>query len=134
MGTDDAEILDFSDSVGTFVILSQKGQLFDLNGIAVGKDFSKLAPRINTANFHAVYPLVARAKPQNIVMVIHPSEHAQAYFLMDIKTGPMKKTIKVFQETLDIITNALEYDCFPIIHLGELQKATLQSRKNQSPL
>ena len=134
MATEGAEILDFSDSIGAFVILSRKGQLFALNGIAVGKDFSKLVPRINTANFHAVYPLVARAKPSNIVMVIHPSEHAQAYFLMDIKTGPMKKTIKVFQETVDIITNALEDDCFPIIHLGELQKAALQSRKNQTPL
>ena len=35
---------------------------------------------------------------------------------------------------MDIITSALEDDCFPIIHLGELQKAALQSRKNQTPL
>ena len=127
-------LLDFSDSIGAFVILSQKGQLFALNAIAISRDFSKIAPRINTANFHAVYPLVSRVRPSNIVLVIHPVERAQAYYLMDIKAGPTKKTIKVFQETVEIITNALEDDCFPIIHLGELQKAALQSRKNQTPL
>lgn len=128
------ELLDFSGSIGAFVLLSQKGKLFALNGISISSDFSKLAPRINTANFYAVHPLVSRVKPSNIVLVIHPGDRAQAYFLMDIKTGPMKKTIKVFQETVDIITSALEDDCFPIIHLGELQKAALQSRKNQTPL
>jgi len=128
------ELLDFSDSIGAFVILSQKGQLFALNGIAISGDFSKLAPRINTANFHAVHPLVTKVKPSNIVLVIHPGERSQAYFLIHIKAGPMKKTVKVFQETVDIITSALEDDCFPIIHLGELQKAALQSRKNQTPL
>ena len=134
MTSADPQLLDFSDSIGAFVILSQKGQLFALNGIAISSDFSKLAPRMNTASFHAVYPLVAKVKPSNIVLVIHPGERAQAYFLMDIKAGPMNKKIKVFQETVDIITGALEDDCFPIIHLGELQKAALQSRKNQTPL
>lgn len=128
------ELLDFSDTIGSFVILSQKGQLFALNGISMSADFSKLAPSINTANFHAVYPLVARVKPSNIVLVIHPGERNQAYFLMDLKAGPMKKTIKVFQETADIINNALEDDAFPIIHLGELQKGALHSRKNKTPL
>ena len=131
---DNAGLIDFTGMIGSFVILSQKGQLFALNGIAISPDFSKLAPRINTTSFHAVYPLVARVKPSNIVLVVHPGERGQAYFLMDIKAGPMKKSVKVFQETVDIITSALRDDVFPIIHLGELQKAALQSRKNQTPL
>ena len=134
MADSNAGLVDYSDTIGSFVILSQKGQLFALNGISISADFSKLAPRINTASFHAVYPLVSRVKPSNIVLVIHPGERGQAYFLMDIKAGPLKKSVKVFQETVDIIGSALEDDVFPIIHLGELQKAALQSRKNQTPL
>jgi len=129
-----SSLLDFSDSIGSFIILSQKGQLFALNRILISRDFSKLAPQIAGANFHVIYPLVARVKPSNIVLVIHPGERAQAYFLMDIKAGPLKKTIKVFQETVEIITSALDDDAFPIIHLGEMQKAALVSRKNQTPL
>lgn len=134
MADSNSGLVDFSDTIGCFVILSQKGQLFALNGIAISSDFSKLAPRINSASFHAVYPLVARVKPSNIVLVIHPGERGQAYFLMDIKTGPLKKSVKVFLETVEIISNALADDVFPIIHLGELQKAALQSRKNQTPI
>ena len=85
-----------------------------------------VAPRINTTSFHAVYPLVSRVKLSNIVLVIQPGERGQSYFLMDIKAGPLKKSVNVFQETIDIISGALEDDVFPIIHLGELQKAALQ--------
>lgn len=134
MADSNTGLVDYSDTIGSFVILSQKGQLFALNGISISADFSKLAPRINTASFHAVYPLVSRVKPSNIVLVIHPGERGQAYFLMDIKAGPLKKSVKVFQETVDIIGSALADDVFPIIHLGELQKAALQSRTNQTPL
>lgn len=43
---------------------------------------------------NAVHPLVYRVKPSNIVLVIHPGDRAQAYFLMDIKAGPIKMSIK----------------------------------------
>ena len=134
MANSNAELIDYSDTIGSFVFLSQKGQLFSLNGISISANFSKLAPRMNSASFHVVYPLVSKIKPSNIVLVIHPGERGQTYFLMDIKTGPFKKSIKVYQETVDIIGSALEENMFPIIHLGELQKATLQSHKNQTPL
>ncbi len=129
-----AVLLEFSSSIGSFVMLSQKGQLFALNAIGLSRDFSKIVPRLNPANFHPVYPLVVRVKPSNIVLVAHPSDRAQAYFLMDLKAGPTKKTVKVFQEPVEIIVNALEDNLFPILHLGEIQKAVLHSRKNQSPL
>lgn len=134
MANSNAKLVDYSDIIGSFVILSQKGQLFALNGISISTDFSKLAPRMNSTSFHVVYPLVSKIKPSNIVLVIHPGQRGQAYFLMDIKTGPLKKSIKVFQETVDIIGSALEDDVFPIIHLGELQKAALQGHKNEAPL
>ena len=129
-----AKLVDYSDITGSFVILSQKGQLFALNRISISTHFSKLAPRINSASFHVVYPLVSKIKLSNIVLVIHPGQRSQTYFLMDIKTGPLKNSVKVFQETVDIIGSALEDDVFPIIHLGELQKAALQGHKNEAPL
>ena len=60
-------LVDYTDTIGNFVILSQKSQLFALNGISTSTDYSKLAPRINIESFHAVYPLVLRVKPSNIV-------------------------------------------------------------------
>ena len=127
-------MLDYTSTVGGFLFWSPKGQLFALNRFVVSRDFSKILPRVASADFHVAYPLFSRMTESNINLVLHPTQHAHAYFLMDIKAGPTKKTVKVFQEPSEIIGNAIASQKFPVIHFGELQKAVMVSRRNQSPI
>jgi len=127
-------MLDYTSTVGGFLFWSPKGQLFALNRFIVSRDFSKILPEVSSANFHVAYPLFAHMTESNINLVLHPAQHAHAYFLMDIKAGPAKKTVKVFQESSEIIGNAIASQKFPVIHFGELQKAVTVSRRNQSPI
>ncbi len=125
-------MLDYTGVVGGFLFWSPKGQLFALKRFVVSRDFSKILPQVASANFHVAYPLFSRMTESNINLVLHPTQHAHAYFLMDIKAGPTKKTVKVFQESSEIIGNAIASRKFPVIHFGELQKAVMASRRNQS--
>ena len=127
-------MLDYTSTVGGFLFWSPKGQLFALKRFVVTRDFSKIQPQVASANFHAAYPLFSRMTESNINLVLHPTQQAHAYFLMDIQAGPKKKTIKVFQESSEIIASAIESHKFPVIHFGELQKAVMTSRQNQSPV
>jgi hypothetical protein len=127
-------MLDYTSIVGGFLFWSPKGQLFALNRFVVSRDFSKILPQVASANFHVAYPLFARMTKSNINLVLHPTQRAHAYFLMDIKAGPAKKTVKVFQESSEIIGNAIASQKFPVIHFGELQRAVMVSRRNQSPI
>jgi hypothetical protein len=127
-------MLDYTSAVGGFLFWGPKGQLFALNRFIVSRDLSKILPQVVSANFHVAYPLFARMTQSNINLVLHPTQHAHAYFLMDIKAGPAKKTVKVFQESSEIIGNAIASQKFPVIHFGELQKAVIVSRRNRSPI
>jgi hypothetical protein len=130
----DPGMLDYTGTVGGFLFWSPKGQLFALNRFVVSRDFSRILPQVSSANFHVAYPLFSRMTESNINLVLHPAKLAHAYFLMDIKAGPAKKTVKVFQEPLEIIGNAIASQKFPVIHFGELQEAVMISRRNQSPI
>jgi hypothetical protein len=130
----DPGMLDYTSTVGGFLFWSPKGQLFSLNRFVVSRDFSRILPQVSSANFHAVYPLFSNMTKSNINLVLHPTQQAHAYFLMDIKAGPTKRTVKVFQESSEIIDNAIASGKFPVIHFGELQKAVIVSRRNQSPV
>lgn len=127
-------MLDYTGTVGGFLFWSPKGQLFALRRFVVTRDFSRITPQVASANFHVAYPLFSRMTESNINLVLHPTQQAHAYFLMDIKAGPTKKTVKVFQESSEVITSAIESQKFPVIHFGELQKAVITSRQNQSPI
>jgi hypothetical protein len=127
-------MLDYTGTVGGFLFWSPKGQLFALNRFVVSRDFSKILPQVASADFHVVYPLFTQMTESNINLVLHPTQQAHAYFLMDIKAGPTRKTVKVFQESSEIIDNAIASQKFPVIHFGELQKAVMTSRRNQSPI
>ncbi len=127
-------LLDYSDTVGGFLFWSPKGQLFALNRFVVSRDFSRIVPQVASANFRVVYPFFSRMTESNINLVLHPTQQAHAYFLVDIKSGPARKTIKVFQESSEIIDDAIASEKFPVIHFGELQNAVMTSRRNQSPV
>ncbi len=130
----DPGMLDYTAVMGGFLFWSPKGQLFALNRFVVSRDFSKILPQLASADFHVVYPLFSGMIESNINLVLHPTQHAHAYFLMDIKAGPTRKTVKVFQESSEIVGNALASQKFPVIHFGELQNAVVTSRRNQSPI
>lgn len=127
-------MLDYTSTVGGFLIWSPKGQIFALKRFVVSRDFSRIIPQVAAADFHTAYPLFSRMTESNINLVLHPTQQAYAYFLMDIKAGPTRKTVKVFQESSEIIENAIAANKYPVIHFGELQKAVVTSRKNQSPV
>ena len=93
----DPGMLDYTGSVGGFLFWSPKGQLFALDRFVVSRDFSRILPKVTSANFHAAYPLFSRMTVSNINLVLHPTQSAHAYFLMDIKTGPTSKKVKVLQ-------------------------------------
>ena len=130
----DPGMLDYTSTVGGFLFWSPKGQLFSLNRFVVSRDFSRILPQVSSANFHVAYPLFSRMTESNINLVLHPTQQAHAYFLMDIKAGPTQKTVKVFQDSSEIIGNAIASQKFPVIHFGELQKSVVESRRNQSPV
>ena len=130
----DPGMLDYTSTVGGFLFWSPKGQLFALNRFVVSRDFSRILPQVASANFHVAYPLFTRMTASNINLVLHPTQQAHAYFLMDIKAGPTRKTVKVFQESSEIIDNAIASQKFPVIHFGELQEAVVISRRNRSPI
>lgn len=130
----DPGMLDYSATVGGFLFWSPKGQLFALNRFVVSRDFSKILPQVASANFHVAYPLFSRMIDSNITLVLHPTRQAHAYFLTAIKAGATRKTVKVFQESTEIVSNALASEKFPVIHFGELQNAVKTSRLNQSPV
>jgi hypothetical protein len=127
-------MLDYTGTVGGFLFWSPKGQLFALKRFVVSRDFSRILPQVASADFHMAYPLFSRMTESNINLVLHPTQQAYAYFLMDIKAGPTRKTVKVFQESSEIIDNAIASQKYPVIHFGELQKAVVTSRQNQSPV
>lgn len=130
----DPGMLDYSATMGGFLFWSPKGQLFALNRFVVSRDFSKILPQVASANFRVAYPLFSRMIDSNINLVLHPTRQAHAYFLMEIKTGATRKTVKVFQESAEIVADALASQKFPVIHFGELQKSVMTSRRNQSPI
>ena len=127
-------MLDYSGTVGGFLFWSPKGQLFALSRFVVSRDFSRIVPQVASANFRAIYPLFSRMTESNINLVLHPTQQAHAYFLMDIKAGASRKTVKVFQESSEIINNAIASQRYPVIHFGELQKAVITSREKKSPV
>lgn len=127
-------MLDYTDTMGGFLFWSPKGQLFALNRFVVSRDFSRILPRVSSANFHVAYPLFSNMSESNVNLVLHPTRQAHAYFLMDIRIGPTSKSVKVFEEATEIIAEAIDSQKFPVIHVGELQKSVMESRRNQSPI
>ena len=127
-------MLDYTGTVGGFLFWSPKGQLFALNRFLVSRDFSRIQPQVASADFHVAYPLFSRMTDSNINLVLHPTRQAHAYFLLDIKAGQTRKTVKVLQESSEIIANAIASQKFPVIHFAELQNAVITSRRNQSPI
>lgn len=128
------DLLDYSGSLGSFLVWSPKGQLFALDHFFVSPDFTRVVPKVDDANFGVLYPMITSMNPSNIMLVVHPTGKAQAYFLMEIKAGDKTRTVKVFQDAQEIIANALNDNRFPVVHFGELQKGLVISRQNKTPL
>ena len=83
MASASGELLDYSQTVGSFFMLTPKGQLFALDHLYLSRDFSRIVPRINAVNLHAVIPLVEKIVPSSFILVLHPGDRANAYFLTD---------------------------------------------------
>lgn len=130
----DNEILNFGTAVSGFFLRQPNGRLIALTAFFLARDFSKVAPRMASADFTVLDPFIAGTKASQLVLVLHPADRAQSYFLLDATVAGSRRTMKIFQDTEEIIMNCLENDQLPVIELEELKRAILISRKNQSPV
>ena len=64
-------LLDYSGSLGRFVVLNPSGQLFALNQVLLSRDYRKVVPRLCNADFEPARSLVLGLKPSNITLVLH---------------------------------------------------------------
>ncbi|MCB1740902.1 MAG: hypothetical protein KDK91_11070 [Gammaproteobacteria bacterium] len=123
-------LLDYSGSLGRFVVLNPSGQLFALNQVLLSRDYRKVVPRLCNADFEPARSLVLGLKPSNITLVLHPGDRAHAYFLTAIGSGGTRRAVRVFQSPREIIESSVEARRFPVLSLEELQRSIVASIRN----
>ena len=129
-----SEMLDFGDTVSGFFLRGPNGRLISLTGFLLARDFSKVAPRMADADFSVLDPLIAGTKPSPVVLVLHPDERAQSYFVIESTLAGTRRKMKIFQDTEEIVLDSLENNQLPVVEIEELKKAVLISRKNHTPV
>jgi len=127
-------MLDFGDTVSGFFLRGPNGRLISLTGFLLARDFSKVAPRMADADFSVLDPLIAGTKPSPVVLVLHPDERAQSYFVIESTLAGTRRKMKIFQDTEEIVLDSLENNQLPVVEIEELKKAVLISRKNHTPV
>ncbi len=127
-------MLDYSAVIGGFVLRGPGGRFVALNGLEIARDLSKIVPRLASADFRALDPLVVETRPGPMVLVLHPGERAHAYFLLDTTVAGTRRTIRVFQNTEDVVHDALDANLLPVLDLDELRRGIVASRRRHSPI
>ena len=128
------QLRDYVSSIGAFFLLNKKGKLLALRGIQISDDLSTVVPKAANADLTAMYPLVSAIKHSSIIMSVTYGPTPHIHYLMQVKMGGSKQTLRAPGKTMDIINNSLESDTFPVIALSDLEKAVYQSRKSGKPL
>ena len=129
-----SEVLDFSKSVSGFLLRGPGGRLMSLSEFLMTRDFKKVAPKMVSADFRILDAFIDGTRPSPLVLVLHPAERAQSYFLLDSTVGGKRRSMKIFQNAEEIVHNSLEDGNLPVLELDELKQAVWVSRKNQSPI
>ena len=86
------------------------------------------------ADFSVLDPFIVGTEPSQLVLMLHPDERAQSYFILDSTIAGTRRKMKVFQDVEEIVHTSLENEQLPVIELDELKKAVLASRKNRAPV
>ena len=88
-------LLSFQESLGRFLVVSPKGQLFALDDVRIAEDYSKVVPGICPADFHVATTVGLKLDESNLTLVLQPRDQASAYFLTRLPGGASNKPIKV---------------------------------------
>ena len=125
---------EYVDSIGAFFLLDKKGKLVALRSVVISDDLAAFTPRAIPTDLTAMYPLVSAIEASSISLSVTYGPSPRSHFVMQVNMAGTTKTIRAPGGTMDILTEALENDTFPIIAQTDLEKAVHASRKNASEL
>lgn len=131
---DATEIREYVSSIGAFFLLNKKGKLLALRGVKVSDDLATFVPKAANADLTALYPLVSQIKQSSIMMSVSYGATPSTHYLMQVNMGGSKQTLRAPGKTMDIISNSLESDTFPIIAQADLERAVQKARSEGGAL
>lgn len=123
------ESRNYVDTLGAFFLLDKRGKLLALRSVLISDDCSVFQPRAIATDLTPLYPLVASIKPSSIVLAINYGPAPSVHYLIQVNMGGARQTLKAPGKTLEILSNALDSDSFPIIALADLERAVHEGRK-----
>lgn len=127
-------MVDLSSVLCGFLMVSQQGRLFALEHIEASETLDRFAPRPCPVSLEGLAPLITRLRPSPIALVVHPGDPPRSYFLTSLQTAGRQRQMKVFQSTDDIVTESLNAGGWPMMHVGELQRAAAAVRDKATTL
>ena len=125
---------EYADSIGAFFLLDKKGKLLALRSVVISDDGAAFRPTAIPTDLTAMYPLVSAIEASSISLSVTYGPSPHSHFVMQVNMAGQKKTIRAPGGTLDILTEALENDTFPIVAQTDLEKAVHASRQGASEL
>ncbi len=127
-------MVDLSDVLGGFLMVSQQGRLFALERIEASDTLDHFTPRPCPVSLDGLEPLIRRLRASPMALVIHPGNPPRSYFLTSLPAADRVRQVKVFQSTEEIVTESLNAGGWPLLHVGELQRAAVAARENATTL
>ena len=98
-----------------FFLLDKKGKLLALRSVVISDDGAAFRPTAIPTDLTAMYPLVSAIEASSISLSVTYGPSPHSHFVMQVNIAGQKKTIRAPGGTLDILTEALENDTFPIV-------------------
>jgi hypothetical protein len=125
---------DYVDSIGAFFLLDKKGKLLALRSVLISDDAANFAPRAIPTDLTPMYPLVSKIEASSIILSVTFGPQPSVHFLMQVNIAGRKQTLRAPGKILDILTDSLENETYPVIAQTDLEKAVHSSRKTGHPL
>ncbi len=129
--TNDSQMGDHMGSVGRFFVLNKKGQLFALRKLEISHDCRKVAPLVSSIDLGPISPLIEKVKASKMSLVLHPASPAKFSFEMTVKMGPTKRSVKLFENPVKIVSGAIQNETLPVVLYDEIAKSVAESAAGQ---
>ena len=127
-------MVDLSDVFCGFIMMSQQGRMFALERLQATPALDRFVPRPVDVSMEGLEPLMLRLRPSPMALVVHPGDPPHHYFLTSFSAGGRARRVKVSQTTNEVVTDSLNAGGWPVLHVGELQKAAAAARDNSTNL
>ncbi len=125
---------DYMGSVGRFFVLNKKGQLFALRKLEISDDCTKVTPLVSSVDLGPITPLVEKIKASKMSLVLHPASPAKFSFEMSVKMGPTKRSVKLFESPVKIVSGAIQNETLPVVLYDEITKSVAEDSGGQEPI